>query len=363
MPSLKDKITDLMLDLLDHIEKLSDSDLGSDDMKKFSAVHWRGIGKTQNQIGIGFYKKAILLIHDIVTMVLSNTSHNITCVEEELEKKIDDVIFHVVFSDEPDKRQLIRNDVADLLKRLKIQKKHLFFTGFNGIIAKQKWDFGWITFLPNRDSLIQYAETNYDDKETIFSFIPDSGVYIALEVHASTDATAKSLAYDLLMKHLNALTIFGEIAFLPPIQKSSILLYNNHFHCIKELVESPKNAFDLDNLYSNNSEVTEKLSQLLKKDDEDRLEMESKILIALDWFGEAMKELSRQEKLLKFVFCLESLLLGNEGCLKQNIAERAALIYSKKFEVRNEIFGIVSNAYNFRNEIVHSGKLTGNLQQ
>ena len=76
-----------------------------------------------------------------------------------------------------------------------------------------------------------------------------------------------------------------------------------------------------------------------------------------------MKEKSLENINLRLIICLESLLRVNKGCTGRDIAERAAFLYSDDKATRLIVNDLVQDAFRFRNDLVHDGKIKGTITQ
>jgi hypothetical protein len=82
---------------------------------------------------------------------------------------------------------------------------------------------------------------------------------------------------------------------------------------------------------------------------------EERLLEGLSWFGQGWKERDLGSKLIKYVTCLEGLLLlsnEREG-ITEKLAERIALLSKEQFEERKNLFEDVKQIYNARSILVH----------
>jgi hypothetical protein len=90
--------------------------------------------------------------------------------------------------------------------------------------------------------------------------------------------------------------------------------------------------------------------------------LEERLLEGLSWFGQGWKERDISSKLIKYVTCLEGLLLlsnEREG-ITEKLAERVALLSKENFEERKELFDEAKRIYDARSRLTH-GK--GNVSE
>jgi len=83
--------------------------------------------------------------------------------------------------------------------------------------------------------------------------------------------------------------------------------------------------------------------------------LEKRLLEGLSWFGQGWKERDGSSKLVKYVTCLEGLLLlstEREG-ITEKLAERIALLSKENFEDRKELFNDAKHIYDARSKLVH----------
>ncbi len=83
--------------------------------------------------------------------------------------------------------------------------------------------------------------------------------------------------------------------------------------------------------------------------------LEERLMEGLSWFGQGWKEKDLSSKLIKYVTCLEGLLLlSNEGeGITEKLAERIALLSKECFEERKELFNDAKQIYDARSKLVH----------
>jgi hypothetical protein len=83
--------------------------------------------------------------------------------------------------------------------------------------------------------------------------------------------------------------------------------------------------------------------------------LEERLLEGLSWFGQGWKERDLSSKLIKYVTCLEGLLLlssEREG-ITEKLAERVALLSKEDFEERKDLFDDTKLIYGARSKLVH----------
>ena len=99
------------------------------------------------------------------------------------------------------------------------------------------------------------------------------------------------------------------------------------------------------------------LSSILKKNPEQRYEIENRLINAIHWISEAIQETSDTARFLKFCICLESLFCGpGEEVFGTTIGERLAFILESSKEKRQEIFHKTKSIYSIRSKIAHEGR-------
>jgi len=114
--------------------------------------------------------------------------------------------------------------------------------------------------------------------------------------------------------------------------------------------------FSADELKGDAKKAFENICAILKKGKESREEMENKLLIAINIFGDIQKSIEIQHNISKMFTALETLLVFNRFENKgDNIAERAVLINHISKEERIEKHELINKMYNCRNDLVHSG--------
>lgn len=86
-------------------------------------------------------------------------------------------------------------------------------------------------------------------------------------------------------------------------------------------------------------------------------DLEQRLLGSIFWNGNAVKETSPTDKLVKYVTALEVLLLTGERSKKVPLARRfASIVYAgASFKVKVEVFAWMCRLYDLRSQILHAG--------
>lgn len=116
-----------------------------------------------------------------------------------------------------------------------------------------------------------------------------------------------------------------------------------------------------------NSEAIEKMkkggfetiNRLLLKETDKLTSLQNDILTAIFWFGNAVKEETRNMKFIKSIIALETLLIPDGGIGKREILSKrfASILYnSASDDEKKEAFLTMKSLYDIRNSIIHSGE-------
>ena len=82
--------------------------------------------------------------------------------------------------------------------------------------------------------------------------------------------------------------------------------------------------------------------------------LERRLFSSLFWYGEAWKELEPRPKLVKFVICLESLVMtGEREGLVDKLAERVAIVCTVDLTYRKKIYEHLKEIYDARSSAAH----------
>ena len=182
-----------------------------------------------------------------------------------------------------------------------------------------------------------------------------------VEVEAGDAEAAELKALNKIELHLKALSLLSRgYNFLigkevVPSVKSVIYIdpvNSLHKRVRAEDIDLLAHPINLDECYKKSKRLLKKLDDLLR--DGRKREINNKIIAAISWYGESLREFSNEEKLLKLVIALESLLLEGEQCKRKNLVERASYLCIKK--KRRVVYEMVDEAYKHRNSLVHEGK-------
>jgi len=89
----------------------------------------------------------------------------------------------------------------------------------------------------------------------------------------------------------------------------------------------------------------------------ERTDMENKLILSINWFGEILKNKDTIENIIRLFTAFEILLIfdRNEE-KKKNIAQRLAMINYSDKKYRILTYNLVENLYSIRSKLVHEGK-------
>ena len=95
----------------------------------------------------------------------------------------------------------------------------------------------------------------------------------------------------------------------------------------------------------------QRLSNILQKNEEDRTEFESRILQAIDFFGDGMNVYFDQTSaFIKFIISLELCLTDKWEPQKGLLAERVAIMITEDQQERLEVFEDINKLYQIRSD-------------
>ena len=374
MPCLNDTVSQRLFHILPHVDIVY---LTAEENRKYQLddIYGESIGtintKEKTVTRINIKKVAITEIHSIVESIISNKSPDIVATEEVLEKKLFEIISNVVLSDETNRYNLIMKKVTGLLRELKNEEEYRFYLDSNLVISREIRKFGNITIIPNEKKLLEHFKSYFPLKEEITGPFHDimkksleemkTASTIEVIVKASTPETAEVIGEEELNKHLNVLTLLEDINFFPRSIRFTMLYHDGTLTCSKGFEYGLPGPLDLEKHIEMNNNLFQRLDKLMSA--ETRTNIEDKVLEALFWFGDSMKEKSLENINLRLIICLESLLRVNKGCTGRDIAERAAFLYSDDKATRLIVNDLVQDAFRFRNDLVHDGKIKGTITQ
>ena len=101
------------------------------------------------------------------------------------------------------------------------------------------------------------------------------------------------------------------------------------------------------------------VDSILQKDSIHRTDMEKKLILSINWYGEILKNRNTIENIVRLFTAFETLLIFeiNEE-KKKNVSERLVMINYSDKESRLSTYSFVVKLYNARSKLVHEGKTT-----
>lgn len=146
-------------------------------------------------------------------------------------------------------------------------------------------------------------------------------------------------------------TPFSEISSSLTIDGSGNFLAGKSWKAVQRLVNDEFfKSIEGDRWFNLILHVVEKYQDCLQL-----THLEQRLLEGLSWFGQGWKERDLSSKLIKYVTCLEGLLLlssEREG-ITEKLAERIALLSEENFAERKQLFDDAKQIYDARSRLIH----------
>ncbi len=322
---------------------------------------------------IKYDKKTTEEMDNLLKEIIKRTRQPLT--EEVVRKGLQDILADVLRSDQQNKYNLINQKVGSLLNKLKVKKYAFIFRIYNLKTSKIR-KFGEIQIFPDYQTLADEIKkrTKKSINKNIHSrFFQSTGKievpysFVIMEVEAGDTGMAELKTLTKIEIHLKALSLLsGKYNFLigrEVIPMAKRMMYigpkDNDLH-LKGKLENKDlftHPFDLDYYYKSQrtKKLLRRLDEIFRNDENKRRKIDDKITVSINWYGEGLKEISNEYKIIKLVIALESLLLEGEGCKKKSLAERVSYLCIKRKRVF--VHNMVNRAYDYRNSLVHEGKL------
>lgn len=206
---------------------------------------------------------------------------------------------------------------------------------------------------------------SYLEKSNLFNI--ENGIenpIIYTSVIAGDAQKAIELGFEKFNTSINLLRLYYPSC--KPILKGGSFSAKCDFHIFNETTK--KYVKETANVYGNycsNCEITEENYNSLQINGINCLENDTPITKVikdcLHWFGNGLNESIESAKIFNFVTVLESSLKkkGEKTELKQRVSDRCALLLGKDFEERKRIAYEISNIYDVRSTVVHTGAIVG----
>lgn len=291
--------------------------------------------------------------------------------DELIEEKITRLVFELKHDDKKYSQiGKIVNGWIDELKKIKLNE-YTYIRPIHYLKIKNEIDFKKVKIvkLSKRitDSLIDASTRNNDPRypkilEEIIK-TNETDVFGLIKLKATDRSQAEKNSKEYLEMALNAIRIFYHKV---PIMQGEDYVGLRH-HSTLEIENRTNYSEDFSNL---NLHLALNLDSKTKKKFEslwkilipflfttNPTQMQERILVALDWYGQALKERTSYSSFLKFITALESLLIFDKEFQKADkIAERLSTIIYSKHSYKQESFELMREYYKKRSGIVHAGK-------
>ncbi len=148
--------------------------------------------------------------------------------------------------------------------------------------------------------------------------------------------------------HLRGEASPGEKWYFAHLESEASRIFNQDFARHTPLGNAQREKFDRVGFSS--------FSAILAKAADERSDVETRLIRAILWIGDAVGEESEDTRFLKFCIAVESLLCGRgDEPLASVLGERLAFILGSDFNSRRDIFKSSKSCYNIRSAIVHEG--------
>ncbi len=308
----------------------------------------------------------------IIDYILKDKSHNLKIKESNLRGKLKDILFETHLSKARDRRKFLHSKTKDFLKELKRYGDFIFFFRVHNLTSVKKINFGKISILPSEKSFKAQVKSNLKKDAKFLTSLKinySSSCCVMLKITENKEF-AETKAREELKKHLSMLSLIsgcalfldGEISEAP---EQSKYLNNGNLgsHMANPFAKFLANPLHLKNFLNKSKQHRNffYLSSRILKNENFRLN--NKIILSSEWYLEFIKELSLEQKILKLVICLETLLIEKERIKKATLAERIAFLLYDKKNHREKVYSMICEFYELRNSIVHAGKLDGNIRE
>ena len=316
----------------------------------------------------GYHLELTNLIYELYdddnSDVLKNYSH------EYIEEIINDFLFRCYFDDEKDKRKLIDYFFSELKDDLKKTNEYLIPISIDNLLFNSSVTIGRVEFIPysNFDLSTIFKEagwteeiiedTSYFDREEVKSV----GL---VSVRAGDITKAMEKAENLVDQSLNVIRLlslssnFGIQGKYNHPLRYNIKIFNITQEMIDDYAGLSGSVFKTEidkKIYEEMGIYTHNIDKMLKKSENQRSELEKKLLIAINLFGEIQKNGNQPDNIIRIFSSFETLLVGRNEQIKFNLPERISFISESDKTGRLNVYKLVNDMYTKRNELVHEGE-------
>ena len=316
--------------------------------------------------------------------------------DEKLEEMTDDWLDYKKEIRENYSHRYIQHKLSLFLQDLKLNKEtdktpiiDIFFKKFNRELSREKFSYVFPQFIENLkiDELITIGKVEfvpYSEKNYIDIFLnagyTDTDINLDKKVLEKVYSIAKSevIAGDVhkaleksdnfIDESLNVIRLVESYPNFGILGKYNQPRLHKVYYYIKE-----KKEFGYSggwNFLTRSGHLTSKILKIIKtekafnninaillKNSSERTDMESKLILSINWFGEILKNRDTIENIIRLFTAFETLLIfGRDEEKKKNVAERLAIINYSDKQLRISTYNSVTNLYSARSKLVHEGK-------
>ena len=240
-------------------------------------------------------------------------------------------------------------------------------------LKTEKITIGNVTFVPfsqkNYESI--FTDGGYKGKDD-FTLHPNKhskiGAIAFSEISAGDEYKAVEKTSNLIEQSLNVIRLyepyynFGITGIYNEPKSIQLHIYNKDKNNLTNSYSWNASIVDL-NISKKKIQDLEKnsglnnINTILKKPVIERTDMENKLLLGINLFGEILKNRDSTENIIRIFIALETLLIGDKNEEKRiNVAERLSYINHSDEKLRIKTFDLVERLYNARSKLVHAGK-------
>lgn len=288
------------------------------------------------------------------------------CSREYIEKIINAFLFECFFNGENDKTTRIDLFFNKLKNDLKSMNKYLIPIYIDNLNL-QDVTIGEVEIIPysisNLNAIFKKAGSDEIMNEGIQSDMSRVKCVGIVSVDARDIAKAIENAEDLVDQALNVIRLFvlhSNFGILGKYKHSSaysISSLNVKDHTICYYSGSHGNAFEskMDETQLKKLNEYKSIDNILKKPKNQRDNLESRLLLAINLFGEIQKNSANQDNIIRIFSAFETLLKETHENIIDNVPERISFMSESDKKERLAVFDLVSGMYAKRNELVHGG--------
>ena len=256
----------------------------------------------------------------------------------------------------------------DNLQKIQLVE-HIFVRPIHYFNIKSEIDFGKVKIvkLSKRilDSVIPHSlrknDQHYKNIITQLTSSNNTKIFAIVKVMSTDRTHGEKLSREYLERALNAIRIFYDIH--PVVQGEDFVAIQHH-----SFIHIEKNRYG--EQYSNlNLKIPKMLDSQIKKQFEpiwkilrpflfsnSPTPLQSRLLVSLEWYGDAMKDKSPHSSFFKYVTSIETLLVLEKGEKAKKIAHRLSEIIYKNSPHKLDSYNQMKSYYETRNGVIHAGR-------